>query len=128
MGTFSPGDMVRRMLGRCPGTETDYLLDQRIRAALLEEARVRPPAGAWERLRQAVVERKCKRRQYGMWVLDEPQRDPPESPPMLLSGRQYERALRIYDVQWRVSGMNMPVYKDAMWGGVMPTFSALINW
>ena len=63
-----------------------------------------------------------------MWVLDEPQRDPPESPPMLLSGRQYERALRLYDVQGRVSGMTLPVYKDAMWGGMMPTFSALINW
>lgn len=128
MGTFKPGEIVQRFLGQPPMIEPDRVLDDRIRQALLEEVVVRPSSGAWERLRQAIIERKCKN--YGMWVLDEPQRDPPESPPMLLNGSQYERARRIYDVQGGIGGVReLPLYyKNTVWGSMLPPFSALLNW
>ena len=126
MGTFKLGERLRRCLGQPRSAEPDYVIDNWIREALVEEALLRPSSAAWERLRLVIVERKCKN--YGMWVLDEPQRDPPDVLPMLLNGHQYERALRIYDIRGRVSGLeSLPVYKDAIWGGIIPTFSVLLN-
>jgi hypothetical protein len=125
MGTFSPGRIWRRFLARPSGAEPDYVLDHRIREALVEDALARPSAGAWERLRQAIVERHHK---YGMWVLDEPLRDPPESPPMMLNNEQYKRAMRIYSGQFGLSSRHeIIMHKSTLWAGTMPSFSALLN-
>jgi hypothetical protein len=75
--------------------EPDHVLDARIRDALYEDVDVPIPTGAWERLRRVIIERKPVRSR-GMWVLDEPFRDPPESPPTLLTQQQFEQAHRIY--------------------------------
>ncbi len=107
-----------------PSAETDVLVDRRIRAALLADAAVQPPAGAWDRLRKAITDRRLVRRR-GMWVLDEPLRDPPESPPTTLSCRQFERALRIYDHS-RAQGHSQ--IREAMWSNWMPSVVALVNW
>jgi hypothetical protein len=106
-----------------PVIELDHALDGWIHEALLDDALARPPAGAWERLRQVIVERQLK--DYGMWVLDEPQRDPPESPPMLMNGNDFERALRIHGSQFIES--NYPG-KVVIWTGVLPMFAAIVNW
>jgi hypothetical protein len=120
------GEFARRCLGLPSIRQPDYVLDNWIREALVEEARARPPAGAWDRLRLAVAE--CKHRNYGMWVLDEPPRDPPESPPMLLNGSQFERALRIYGGRARgYERRDLPLNKEALWGGLIPTLSTLLN-
>lgn len=122
MGTFDPGQILQRYL---PHTTSDEVLDNLIRDVLIEDGRARPSAGAWERLRQVILERHHK---YGMWVLDEPLRDPPESLPMILNAHQYERAMRIYHMrcgrEYRYETM---LYKS-VWGGTTPSFSALLNW
>jgi hypothetical protein len=126
MGTSKPGRWWQRSLSPSAAAEPDYVVDNRIRNALIEDALARPTAGTWERLRQAILDR--KRKNYGMWVLDEPLRDPPESPPMMLSRNQYQRALQAYDIKHRYAGVReMPLYKDALWGGIVPTFAAFLN-
>jgi hypothetical protein len=106
-----------------PLIERDQTLDGWIHEALLDDALARPPAGAWDRLRQVIVERQLK--DYGMWVLDEPQRDPPESPPMLMSGHDFDRARRIHGSRFVES--NYP-RKVVIWTGVLPMFAAIVNW
>lgn len=82
--------------------EPDDVLDARIRDALLADVNVPFPPLAWERLRRAIVEHKSQ----GMWVLDEPFRDPPESPPTLLTQQEFDRARQIY---------NKPKYNSPNW-------------
>ena len=108
---------------RQPSNASDRLLDSWIRDALHEEALARPPAAAWDRLRKAVADRHLKN--YGMWVLDEPPRDPPESPPMAMTYRQFERAQRIY-FHSRQRAL-FPV-KETVWGGMMPILATFVNW
>lgn len=74
--------------------DMDGVLDLWIRDALREEAVAQPSQGAWERLRSALERHRTRR--YGMWVLDEVLRDPPESLPTPLSQAQYRRAGRLY--------------------------------
>lgn len=104
-----------------PGTTRDVEIDPWIQDALLDEALARPPAGAWERLRQAIVDRKQKN--HGMWVLDEPQHDPPESPPMLLDHQEFERAQRINDLVERQGRHTI-----LLWSGIIPHFSLIGGW
>jgi hypothetical protein len=126
MGMFNPGRILQRFLAQPAVTEPDDVLDNWIRDALVEDALAHPSAGAWERLRQAIVERQHK---YGMWVLDEPLRDPPESLPMMLDNHQYERAARIYSARLGLSNRReIMLYKSTIWGGTMPTFAAVLNW
>jgi hypothetical protein len=100
--------------------EPDYELDARIRDALLEDVDVPIPTGAWDRLRKVIIERKPIRSR-GMWVLDEPFRDPPESPPTLLTQRQFEYAHRIYNEK-RYGGSNRVV-----WDSLRLTFSVIVS-
>lgn len=106
-----------------PSADLDYLLDAWICDAFLEDAAVQPPQGAWERLRNAITDRRPVR-SHGMWILDEPLRDPPESLPGTLSDQQYERAQRIYrhDRAGRRSQ-----FKEAVWSNFLPAFVALVN-
>ncbi len=108
---------------RRPDFDLDYTIDGWIQDALLDDALARPPGGAWERLRQAIVERQMKN--YGMWVLDEPQRDPPESPPMLLEGHDFERAMRIYGDHLTIGN---DLRRDVIWSSLLPIFSVMVNW
>ena len=128
MGTFKAGNFLRRFLVRPPEFEPDYPLDNVIRDALFEDSLARPSAGAWERLRrQVMIERQYRR--YGMWLLDEPLRDPPEAPPLQLNYRDYKRALRIYSDQTaRTAHPEIIMYKSTLWSGMIPSLSALLNW
>jgi hypothetical protein len=128
MGTFKAGKCLRRFLIRSPEFEPDYPLDNLIRDALFEDSLARPSAGAWERLRrQVMIEQQYRR--SGMWLLNEPLRDPPEAPPLQLDNHDYKRALRIYSDQTAVtSRREIMMYKTALWGGMMPSLSALLNW
>lgn len=90
--------------------ELDGVLDLWIRDALREEALAQPSPGAWERLRSMLERRPPKR--YGMWVLDEVLRDPPESLPTTLSQEQYQRAKRLHAGRqqyqgWRISNLTL---------------------
>jgi hypothetical protein len=100
-------------------TAPDHVLDGWIRDALLEEAVAQPPVGAWERLCKAVAERRVGGRSYGMWVLDEPVRDPPAAPPMALSRYQFKRAQRLYDDRRHNPGQEV---RETLWSNVMPTY------
>jgi hypothetical protein len=128
MDTFKAGKCLRRFLIRSPEFEPDYPLDNLIRDALFEDTLARPSAGAWERLRrQVIIEQQYRR--SGMWLLNEPLRDPPEAPPLQLDNHDYKRALRIYSDQTAMtSRREIMMYKTTLWGGMMPSFSALVNW
>jgi hypothetical protein len=133
MGTFKAGKSLRRLLTRSPEFEVefefepDYPLDNLIRDALLDDTSAYPSAGAWERLRrQVMIERQCRR--TGMWLLDEPLRDPPEAPPLQLNYHDYKRALRIYSGQTTVTSRRTMMYKTTLWDGMIPSLSAQLNW
>lgn len=104
---------------RCPTLDVE--IDGWIREALLDDALAKPPAGAWERLRHAIIERKLK--QHGMWVLDEPHRDPPDALPMMLNHDEFERAQRLYGF-W--AWQDRRTYE--LWSGLVPGFEAIVNW
>ncbi|MBN2305361.1 MAG: hypothetical protein JXQ72_12825 [Anaerolineae bacterium] len=99
---------------------SDSDLDRWIRDALLEDAVAQPPTGAWERLRQAITDSQ----RYGMWILDEPLRDPPESTPAMLSRYQFHRALRLYDDARHNSRREV---REVVWNNVMPMFFTLVH-
>ena len=128
MGMFKPGNFLRRFLIRSREFEPDYPLDNLIRDALFEDTLVRPSAGTWERLRrQVMIERQYKKN--GMWLLNEPLRDPPEAPPLQMNSHEYRYALRIYSDQTTASSRReIMMYKNTLWGGVIPTFAGLLTW
>jgi len=103
--------------------ERDPLLDVQIREALADYALVQPPAGAWDRLVKTITERGLIRG-YGMWVLDEPLRDPPDAPPTWLNGHQYRRAERLYDDR---HGSALYRAREAVISNLFPTFPMLVN-
>jgi len=113
---------IKRLFRSSP-VDRDYTLDVAIREALFEDALAQPLPGAWERLRKAIIDRRLK--SYGMWVLDEPLRDPPEFFPTVLNGEQYRRAMRSYAVSRDTYNRQI---REAMWSTMLPTFSALVNW
>lgn len=85
-----------KTLFRQPSTEPDRVIDNWIREALCDDAPLTVPPGAWDRLRKAIMDRRFVRSR-GMWLLDEPFRDPPESLPTTLNERQLKRAMRLYN-------------------------------
>jgi hypothetical protein len=113
---------VKRLLFPRPVFQTDAILDGLIREALLDEALVAPPPGAWERLLQTIAERNMK--SHGMWVLDEPLHEPREVPAALVHGA-VNRALRLQLVTRSDSAWHI---RDSAWGNLMPTFAAYVNW
>ncbi|MBN1565890.1 MAG: hypothetical protein JXA10_18755 [Anaerolineae bacterium] len=101
----------------------DVLIDSLIQDALFDDALACPAPDAWERLRQIVMDRQLKH--YGMWVLDEPQRDPPDSSPMPPHQPDFERARRFNS---RYPTSNQILRQDMIWGGLSPTFSIITDW
>ena len=128
MGTLKTRKFLQRFLSRPPEFEPDFPLDNLIRDALFEDSSAHPPAGAWERLRcQVIIERQYRR--YGMWLLDEPLRDPPEATPLQLNYHDYKRAMRLYsDQNPATSRRDAMMYKTTLWDGMIPSLSALLNW
>jgi hypothetical protein len=119
MGIFEiPRTLMHRFLRRPPILEPDLTLDTWIREALLDDVTAQPSPDAWERLCRAISDRRLK--SYGMWVLDEPWRDPPESLPTALNGRQFQRARRLLDHDNRT----VPIWQIAYasWGSVYQRF------
>jgi hypothetical protein len=114
--------LVTRLF-RIPDIEHDIAFDSLIQDALFDDALACPSRDAWDRLRQVIVERQIKH--YGMWVLDEPQREPPEYPPTLLNGHDVEYARCIYG-GYLTAGHNLR--RDLIWGGLSPTFSVITSW
>lgn len=113
-----PKTLMARFFRRPPLLEPDQTLDIWIREALLDDAAAQPSPDAWERLRRAISDRRLK--SYGMWVLDEPWRDPPESLPTTLSFRQFQRARRLLYHDHRM----VPIWQIAYasWGSVYQRF------
>jgi hypothetical protein len=113
-----PKLLMARFLRHSAVLEPDRTLDNWIREALLEEATAQPLPDAWARLCRAISDRRLK--SYGMWVLDEPWRDPPESLPTALSRQQFQRALRLQNHDNRPVPIWQLAY--ASWGSVYQRF------
>lgn len=103
--------------------EDDPLLDQQIREALADYAQAQPSAGALDRLVKTITERGLIRG-YGMWVLDEPLRDPPEVSPVWLNGHQYQRAERLYRNR---ESRTLYRARDAVLSSLFTTFPMFVN-
>lgn len=118
-------NLIQRLLLLIQGRseELDRVLDHWIQDALIEEAVAQPPSGTWDRLRMVLERRRTRR--HGMWVLDEPLRDPPESLAMLLSCSQFQRAHRLYVDSRYAPAWNI---KDSVFNHPLPTFSALVHY
>ena len=122
MGIFR---LFYRLCGPLPSrADSEYMVDRWLREAFLEYKTIEAPTGTWERLRKGILERQMVHI-HGMWVLDEPLHDPPESLSTALSGQEYIRALRMYDS--RRERFNY-IAQSIMWGNLTPGFSALVNW
>jgi len=107
-----------RFFRRSLALEPDQTLDSWIREALLDEATAQPSPDAWDRLCRAISNRRLKH--YGMWVLDEPWRDPPEMLPTTLNYHQFQRARRLL---YR-NTCPVPIWQlaYASWGSVYQRF------
>lgn len=114
-----------RLLGiPASSSPPDRVTDNWIREALMDEAMVVPPAGAWDRLRKAILE--CKPvRSHGMWVLDEPLRDPPEFLPKSLTEPEFARVQWLYD-DYR--GNLRGGLREVAWNSFLPAFVIVLNW
>lgn len=122
MDIFKRWLSIRQWFKSPPAPEFDYMMDRWIREALVEYSAAQPSNGTWDRLCKAIAERQPRTR--GMWILDEPLRDPPESLPTALTSREYRRAQRIYDGgQERLNYLT----RALMWSDLMPGFSAMVN-
>lgn len=108
-----------------PVVELDIrLLDGWIHDALSEEASALPPAGAWDRLYNAIREREpVKVKSYGMWILDEPFRDPPVSPLGLLYHSDSQRL----DDNPQFSRSRNDLH-EILWSHLPPSFIAVAAW
>ena len=104
--------------------EFDFTLDEWIYEAFIEEALAQPSPGAWERLRMALAPRRTTTNRSGMWVLNEPLRDPPESQPMVLTYSEFERAQRLYVDSRPNRSMNV---RDTVFSHSISTFAILLN-
>jgi hypothetical protein len=114
---------LRRLLGYQPTPPSDHAVDDYIREALVEDALAQFPVGTWDRLRKVIVERKF--RKYGMWVLDEPWRDPREVP--VLPPRSQLKFYGEYDKKEDYSWQQWQA-REAVWNNMMPIFPSWVNW
>lgn len=122
MGTFSVWQVLRRLV--CPASPAqDCMLDDWIHEALLEDACAQPPQGTWDRLRMILERRRASRE--GMWVLEEPMRDPPDMLPTMLN-HHYMRAHQLY--LERRYNMSFHLKTHTFTNLFFPTFSALIHY
>ncbi len=104
--------------------EPDPELDDLIRDVLREDAHVPLPVGSWDRLRKSITDRKPIK-SYGMWILDEPLRDPPKSPPGTLNERELALAMRLYTDRRHLHTLKI---KESLWSNWAPSFAILFNW
>lgn len=117
---------LTRLLFRQPPVEPERSVDRWIRDALLEDALAQPARGSWDRLRQAITDRKF--RKHGMWVLDEPPNDTPEPQDRLPCAQLFRHRL------WNYSDGNMlewqfrDTLREAVWGWMIPLFPGWTNW
>ncbi|WP_162909955.1 hypothetical protein [Aggregatilinea lenta] len=120
MGTFS---WIRMLLSWAhPATSTsDRTLDMLIRDALRGDGLADPPAGAWDRLRTTIIER-GRMHHGGMWLLDEPFRDPPEE--TRLSSRQLATVKTLHEARMEVLRRQE---RELVWSHLMPPFAMLLN-
>lgn len=127
MGISEFSKLLCRLLGQQPPAAPDRTVDCWIRDALFEDALAQPPAGAWERLRKVINDRKF--RKYGMWVLDEPWRDPRETttPPAHRPPKQI-RFYANYHCKEEDFAWQQWQTREAVWGNMMPIFPAWVNW
>lgn len=108
---------------RQPSVELDTLLDDWIAQTLREDMIGHHPSSTWECLRKAITDRKVVK-SYGMWVLDQPFRDPPETTPVILTSRQLKQAQRIYDMARGRRGLQS---REMIWSSLMPSLGVLFN-
>lgn len=120
MGIFSWMRMLWPFVGPAEPT-ADLALDALIREALRDDLPGGPSIGAWDRLRNTIMERGRMHRR-GMWLLDEPFRDPPE--PARLSARQLARAESIHEA--RTEDLRRQG-RELVWSQLMPPFAVLLN-
>lgn len=122
MGTSEFSKLFYRLLGQHLPAPPDCTVDCLIREALLEDALAQPSAGAWDRLRKAINERRF--RKYGMWVLDEPWRDPKEvaAPPV----RHHLKKMREY-ADCHSGNYSWPI-RAPLWDSMIPIFPAWVKW
>jgi hypothetical protein len=99
----------------------DLGFDALIREALCFDLAEGPSSGTWDRLRMSIMDRGRMHRN-GMWLLDEPFRDPPE--PVRLSEHQLARARSLHDV--RTEDLRRQG-RELVWSQLMPPFAVLLN-
>lgn len=120
--------LVKRFAGwvwPAPPEVDGRLLDGWIHDALIDDALASPPSGTWEKLCMAIRDRRPVK-SYGMWILDEPFRDPPETLPTVLSHSELQRVLRIQSGLH--SNRQFHTLREAMWSTLPATFIAIVNW
>lgn len=106
-----------------PVSELDErLLDDCIHDALSDEAAAQPPAGARDRLYTAIHARQPVK-SHGMWILDEPLRDPPTSPLSLLYHSDSQRLDRTPEFFRPRNDL-----RQMLWCSLPPSFMAVATW
>ena len=111
---------VRTLFRQKPVIANERVLDHCIRSTLVEDALRYAPVNTWDRLRMVILERALAPRRYGMWVLDEPLRDPPEFTTVRLNETQHSLERRFHN------NSHYPI--STLWGGIFPLFpSAIMN-
>ena len=121
MGISRRFQQMLRFLVQPVAPDTDQELDALIQAALRDDPAGGPSLGAWERLRISIVERGRMHRR-GMWLLEEPFRDPPE--PALLSALQLANANSFRNA--RTEDLRRQG-RELVWSQLMPPFAMLLN-
>lgn len=114
-----------RLMG-APWRVDDRMLDTWIRDAFVPEMLNTVSPSTWDRLRASILERRVIHG-YGMWMLDEPQRDPPEGVAWSLSERDFHRAQRLHN---NLRGVTTSIGVGyAVWSAsVNPNYLILMNW
>ena len=121
MGISRRFQQMLRFLVQPVAPDTDQELDALIQAALRDDPAGGPSLGAWDRLRISIVERGRMHRR-GMWVLDEPFRDPPA--PALLSALQLANANSFRNA--RTEDLRRQG-RELGWSQLMPPVARLLN-
>ncbi|NDJ76108.1 MAG: hypothetical protein GYB65_07600 [Chloroflexi bacterium] len=118
-------NMLQKMVSRLTrsSVELDGVVDNWIREALAEDAIAKPAPGAWERLLQVITDGEVTR-YHGMWILDEPLRDPPVSPALALTRRELQAERHRYA---KYSAALRRQITEALWSNYSPSFMAVVN-
>ncbi len=110
---------LQRLLWACRTNvlTPDPVLDNLIREALVEQAlHSAIPVTTWDRVRRSLLERRLAHRS-GMWVLDEPLREPPEA-------AWRPAAPSLWEVRRESQRTRM---RELAWAALMPPYTVLLN-